>query len=104
MRPKPLAQGILTILRDAETNRGDFIFFTDRLATLLVEKATELLPYRAKSVITPVGVEAHGKQVDVPVGPPSVLCCVGLSSSVTAPMWCVDLTIVCLHIISCVRS
>ncbi|KAI0734182.1 armadillo/beta-catenin/plakoglobin [Fomitopsis betulina] len=62
----PQVKGILTILRDAQTNRGDFIFFTDRLATLLVEKATEELPFRAKTVITPVGVEAHGKQVDVP--------------------------------------
>ncbi|KAH9928598.1 armadillo/beta-catenin/plakoglobin [Fomitopsis serialis] len=61
----PQLKGILTILRDAETCRGDFIFFSDRLATLLVEKATELLPYRPKAVITPLGVEAHGKQVDV---------------------------------------
>ncbi|KAH9838433.1 armadillo/beta-catenin/plakoglobin [Rhodofomes roseus] len=65
----PQVKGILTILRDAETCRGDFIFFTDRLATLLVEKATELLPYRPKSVVTPIGVEAHGKQVDVQVRP-----------------------------------
>ncbi|KZT07622.1 armadillo/beta-catenin/plakoglobin [Laetiporus sulphureus 93-53] len=60
----PQLQGILTVLRDRTTRRGDFIFFLDRLATLLVEKATELLPYRPKTVVTPVEVESHGKQLN----------------------------------------
>lgn len=84
----------MTILRDAQTNRGDFIFFTDRLATLLVEKATEELPFRAKTVITPVGVEAHGKQVDVPVSRSSILCRLGFLPSLAAPVRSVHLAIV----------
>ena len=56
-------QGILTILRDRETTRGDFIFFTDRLSTFLAEKATEFLPYRPKSVVTPVDVTSIGKEI-----------------------------------------
>lgn len=56
-------QGILTILRDRTTTRGDFIFFVDRLSTFLMEKATEFLPYRAKSVDTPVGVSHTGKEI-----------------------------------------
>lgn len=57
-------KGIFTILRDSTTNRGDFIFFVDRLSTLLVEKAMEHLPYRAKTVVTPLDVESYGKELD----------------------------------------
>lgn len=60
-------QGIYTILRDATTKKEDFIFFSDRLSTLLVEKAMEQLTFKSKSVITPVGVEAKGKELDVEV-------------------------------------
>lgn len=54
-------QGILTILRDRTTSRGDFIFFVDRLSTYLVEKAMEQLPKKPKTVITPIGTEYEGK-------------------------------------------
>jgi len=57
-------KGILTILRDATTNRGDFIFFAERLATILCERATEHLPHKPKTVITPLDVPSHGKQPD----------------------------------------
>lgn len=30
--------GLLTIIRDAKTNRGDFIFYSDRIIRLLVEE------------------------------------------------------------------
>jgi uridine kinase len=53
-------QGIMTILRDRETERGDFIFYADRLSTLIVEKALTLLPHRPISVRTPVGVSYTG--------------------------------------------
>ena len=57
----------MTIIRDVNCSRQDFIFFVDRLATLLVEKALEVLPYSSRTVITPVGVEYHGKQSDAVV-------------------------------------
>jgi uridine kinase len=60
-------QGIFTILRDRTTSRQNFIFFTDRLSTLLVEHALQHLPYLPKNVITPVGVKAHGKKLDAQV-------------------------------------
>ncbi|TDL25646.1 P-loop containing nucleoside triphosphate hydrolase protein [Rickenella mellea] len=60
----PQLKGIYTILRDKTTTREDFIFFVDRLATLLVERALESLPFRPKTVVTPVGVESNGKEVD----------------------------------------
>jgi uridine kinase len=62
-----VSQGIFTILRDKTTNRQDFVFFTDRLSTLLVEHALELLPHVPKTVVTPVGVEAHGQKIDAQV-------------------------------------
>ncbi|EIW68410.1 hypothetical protein TREMEDRAFT_32135 [Tremella mesenterica DSM 1558] len=52
--------GIMTILRDEETERGDFIFYTDRLATLVVEKALTLTPFQPTTITTPLGVEYHG--------------------------------------------
>ena len=62
-------QGIFTILRDKTTSRQDFVFFTDRLSTLLVEYALELLPHAPKTVVTPVGVESHGQRIDAQASP-----------------------------------
>ncbi|CAL1716210.1 unnamed protein product [Somion occarium] len=61
----PQLKGIYTILRDKNTSREDFIFFTDRLATFLIEKALEHLPYRPRTVRTPVDVDYVGKELDV---------------------------------------
>ncbi|GLB40392.1 putative uridine kinase family protein [Lyophyllum shimeji] len=61
----PQLVGIYTILRSKETSRQDFVFFADRLSTLLVEHALQYLPYTDKTVTTPVGVVSHGKKLDV---------------------------------------
>ncbi|KAI0671629.1 armadillo/beta-catenin/plakoglobin [Trametes maxima] len=61
----PQLHGIYTILRDKKTPREDFIFFTDRLSTFLSEKAMEFLPYKPKTVTTPVGASYTGKQLSV---------------------------------------
>lgn len=61
------SQVIFTILRDKTTSRQDFVFYTDRLSTLLVEHALELLPHVPKTVVTPVGMEAHGQKIDAQV-------------------------------------
>ncbi|PCH42248.1 armadillo/beta-catenin/plakoglobin [Wolfiporia cocos MD-104 SS10] len=60
----PQLKGIFTVLRDLATHRGEFVFFADRLATMLMEKATEFLPYRPRAVITPVEEEYHGQELD----------------------------------------
>jgi uracil phosphoribosyltransferase len=60
-------KGIYTFLRDVKSNRQDFIFFVDRLATFLIEKAMEHLPYRPKTITTPVDVDCTGKELDVKV-------------------------------------
>ncbi|KAF8627004.1 hypothetical protein AX15_004588 [Amanita polypyramis BW_CC] len=53
-------QGIFTILRSKGTTRQDFIFFVDRLATLLVEYALQHLPYAPYSIVTPVDAGVEG--------------------------------------------
>ncbi|KAG9018045.1 hypothetical protein FRB90_012548 [Tulasnella sp. 427] len=72
----PQVKGVLTLLRDKNTNRGDFIFQTDRLATIVIEKAMELVPFRPVTVETPVGVEAQGKVIA-----PSCVCGVSILRS-----------------------
>jgi len=41
--------GLLTIIRDKNTNRGDFIFYSDRIIRLLVEEGLNHLPTVSKS-------------------------------------------------------
>lgn len=62
-----VSQGIFTILRNKNTSKQDFVFFTDRLSTLLVEHALQLLPHVPKTVMTPTGAEAHGQKIDAQV-------------------------------------
>jgi uridine kinase len=50
----------MTILRDQRTTRGDFIFYADRLSTLIVEKALELIPHCPKQVQTPLKLNFDG--------------------------------------------
>ncbi|KAL0580943.1 Uridine kinase [Marasmius crinis-equi] len=56
-------EGIFTIVRAQDTSRQDFIFFVDRLSTLLVEHALQFLPYAPFSVTTPIGATSEGKKL-----------------------------------------
>ncbi|KAF0447949.1 uracil phosphoribosyltransferase [Gigaspora margarita] len=53
-------EALLTIIRDKDTNRGDFIFYSDRIIRLLVEEGLNHLPVVEKKVITPTGCEFTG--------------------------------------------
>ena len=46
-------EALYTIIRDRETNRGDFLFYSDRIIRLLVEEGLNHLPVVPKTVITP---------------------------------------------------
>jgi len=46
---------IHTIIRDKNTNRDDFIFYSDRLTRLLIEHAVNKLPFNKKDITTPTG-------------------------------------------------
>ncbi|KAI9199288.1 uracil phosphoribosyltransferase-domain-containing protein [Polychytrium aggregatum] len=53
-------KALLAIIRCRETNRGDFIFYSDRIIRLLVEEALNHLPFVPKIVKTPTGSDYHG--------------------------------------------
>ncbi|CZT21604.1 probable uracil phosphoribosyltransferase FUR1 [Ramularia collo-cygni] len=62
----PQLIALLTMLRDKNTGRADFIFHSNRISRLLVEEALNHLPVLPHSVTTPVGhtyagVEFEGK-------------------------------------------
>ena len=68
----PQLRTLLTIIRDKETKRNDFIFYADRINRLLVEEGLNFLPVREKTVETRteekyVGSEFIGKICAVPI-------------------------------------
>ncbi|WWD20192.1 uracil phosphoribosyltransferase [Kwoniella shandongensis] len=60
LAPTRQLQSLLTIIRDEKTQRGDFVFTSDRIIRLLVEEGLNHLPVVPKNVITPVGKEYEG--------------------------------------------
>ncbi|KAL9613744.1 MAG: hypothetical protein Q9167_001758 [Letrouitia subvulpina] len=46
---------MLTIIRDRETARADFIFYSNRIIRLLVEEGLNHLPVVERTITTPVG-------------------------------------------------
>jgi len=53
-------EALLTIIRDKNTNRGDFIFHSNRIIRLLVEEGLNHLPVVEKTVVTPTSTEFEG--------------------------------------------
>ena len=51
-------EALYTIIRDKNTSRGDFLFYSDRIIRLLVEEGLNHLPVLPKTVETPT-VSAH---------------------------------------------
>lgn len=48
-------RGMHTLVRDAQTAKHDFIFYSDRLIRLVVEHGLGHLPFKEKQVVTPTG-------------------------------------------------
>jgi hypothetical protein len=46
-------EALFTIIRDKDTTRGDFLFYSDRIIRLLVEEGLNHLPVVPKTVETP---------------------------------------------------
>ncbi|KAI8055350.1 uridine kinase [Syncephalis plumigaleata] len=55
-------KAIHTIIRDRDTERDDFIFYSERLSNLVVEHGLSLLPFETITVTTPVQQSFVGKQ------------------------------------------
>ncbi|KAG0168016.1 hypothetical protein DFQ30_005384 [Apophysomyces sp. BC1015] len=53
-------KGIHTILRNKNTPRDEFVFYAERLSTLIVETGLSLLPFEPTTVITPQGASYPG--------------------------------------------
>ncbi|KAG7818460.1 hypothetical protein KL909_005082 [Ogataea angusta] len=51
---------LYTIIRDRNTLRGDFIFYSDRIIRLLVEEGLNQLPIESCQIQTPLGVSYDG--------------------------------------------
>ncbi|KAJ2783903.1 Uracil phosphoribosyltransferase, synthesizes UMP from uracil [Coemansia interrupta] len=53
-------KALMTIIRDKNTTRSDFVFYSDRVIRLLVEEGLNYLPVVHKQVITPMGIPFEG--------------------------------------------
>nr|XP_046228698.1 uridine-cytidine kinase-like 1 isoform X3 [Scatophagus argus] len=63
MESTPQVRGMHTIIRNKETNRDEFIFYSKRLMRLLIEHALSFLPLKPVSVETPQGGIYNGKRL-----------------------------------------
>ncbi|KAG5277099.1 hypothetical protein AALO_G00113520 [Alosa alosa] len=59
----PQVRGMHTIIRNKDTNRDEFIFYSKRLMRLLIERALSFLPLKPVSVETPQGAIYEGKRL-----------------------------------------
>ncbi|KNC98451.1 uracil phosphoribosyltransferase [Spizellomyces punctatus DAOM BR117] len=53
-------KALMSIIRSKDTQRSDFIFYSDRIIRLLVEEALNHLPFVEKTVTTPMGAPYKG--------------------------------------------
>ncbi|KAF8505080.1 PRTase-like protein [Hysterangium stoloniferum] len=60
LRQTAQLEALYTIIRDKNTSRGDFIFYTDRIIRLLVEEGLNHLPVVPRTVETPTGASYNG--------------------------------------------
>ncbi|XP_068928743.1 uridine-cytidine kinase-like 1 isoform X2 [Petaurus breviceps papuanus] len=61
LKSTPQVRGMHTIIRDKETSRDEFIFYSKRLMRLLIEHALSFLPFQSCTVQTPQGQDYEGK-------------------------------------------
>jgi len=60
LQQTPQLIALLTMIRDKNTTRGDFIFYSNRIIRLLVEEGLNHLPCVEHSVVTPTGASYAG--------------------------------------------
>jgi len=61
----PQTKGLNTFLRNKDTNRDEFTFYSKRLIRIVIEHALSLLPYEDVVVQTPQGLSYEGKTCSV---------------------------------------
>lgn len=60
----PQLHFLFTIIRNKETQRTDFVFYSERIMRLILESALCLIPVRPCNVVTPTGSLFKGVQPD----------------------------------------
>lgn len=60
----PQLKVLYTIIRDKNTKREDFIFYSDRIIRLLIEEGLNLLPIKKASITTPTDSEFEGARFE----------------------------------------
>ncbi|XP_070600531.1 uridine-cytidine kinase-like 1 isoform X2 [Erythrolamprus reginae] len=60
LKNTPQVRGMHTIIRNKETSRDEFIFYSKRLMRLLIEHALSFLPFQSCTVETPQGEDYEG--------------------------------------------
>ncbi|KAG0370838.1 Uracil phosphoribosyltransferase, synthesizes UMP from uracil [Gamsiella multidivaricata] len=60
LRPTPQLQAMMSVIRDRNTIRADFVFYADRIIRLLIEEGLNHLPVVEKRILTPTGNEYQG--------------------------------------------
>lgn len=60
----PQLKVLYTTIRDRNTKREDFIFYSDRIIRLLVEEGLNLLPIKKVSITTPTGAGFEGARFE----------------------------------------
>ncbi|XP_067249781.1 uridine-cytidine kinase-like 1a isoform X2 [Chanodichthys erythropterus] len=58
----PQVRGLHTIIRNKDTSRDEFIFYSKRLMRLLIEHALSFLPSKACTIQTPQGQQYKGRR------------------------------------------
>ncbi len=66
-------RGMHTIIRNKTTERGDFIFYMERLAGVIIERAVEQLPCHGKTVLTSSGYKYKGTATSTTVSGVSIM-------------------------------
>eukprot|EP00090_Calanus_glacialis_P000985 TRINITY_DN10717_c0_g1_i7.p1 TRINITY_DN10717_c0_g1~~TRINITY_DN10717_c0_g1_i7.p1 ORF type:complete len:567 (-),score=157.72 TRINITY_DN10717_c0_g1_i7:214-1914(-) len=61
----PQIKGLHTYIRNRETARDEFIFYSERLIRLVIEYSLSLLPFETVSVSTPQGIQYEGRRCTV---------------------------------------
>ncbi|KAL7425029.1 Uracil phosphoribosyltransferase, synthesizes UMP from uracil [Cryptotrichosporon argae] len=74
-------QALLTLIRDERTQRGDFVFYSDRIIRLLVEEGLNHLPVVSKTIKTPVGLDYEGVAFE------GRICGVSIMRGLTRSRW-----------------
>lgn len=74
----PQVQGLHTFIRNHDTPRDEFIFYSKRLMRLLFEYALSMLPHKAVIVETPQGIQYEGRRLDASKGNGGMICGVSI--------------------------